>query len=749
MGQSIELPDFDFETFSEAGFHWVTELNKYTALPPVTTSKKKGLETVGTTKYAMHPSTEVLSLAFDLKDGTGPELWIPDFPRPDRLIEHVQRGGLLEAWHVMFEYRIWVHVCMRRYGWPAINPRQLRCAMAKSRAWSMPGKLERVGEVLDLPVKKDKEGKRVLDLFSIPRNPTKKDPRKRITPAELPLDAATLYRYNGTDIKAEAAASEVTPDLEDMNLDYWFVDQDINRRGVAIDEPMIRAAVSIVEEAHARYNTELVTITGGITASQVQQLTGWLHAQGLHLDGLDEDTVVEALARPEVQATPHVRRALEIRQAIGSASVKKLFAMLDQLCPDGRLHDLFSYHAARTGRPTGNGPQPTNLPKAGPAVYRCGYVKGKPTGRGCGKHFGGRLLSCAWCGMIRPPGKPGEWSPDAAEDAIEVIAGRSLDLLEYVFGDAMLTIAGCLRGMFVAGPGKVLVSSDFTAIEAVVLAVLAGVEWRLEVFRTHGRIYEAAASQAFKVPLQEILDYPLHNAGQHHPLRQKGKIGELAYGYQGWIGAARAFGHEGTDEEVRDEILAWRDASPEIVEFWGGQVRKRRDSWVYENFGIEGAAVSALQHRGQAFTFRGITFQMHEDALYCTLLSGRHLTYHSPRLEPSDRDRGTWSISYMTWNTDPKKGPFGWIAMRTWGGRLVENIVQATAHDIQRFSIINQENAGFPIVLHVYDENTAEVDPAAADLLEFERIMMLLPAWAQGWPIKVAGGWVGHRYRKA
>lgn len=733
LGASIELPDFDFETYSEAGFHWDEARGRYTALPPVTTSKKKGLSTVGAAVYAMHPSTEVLSLAYDLKDGIGPRVWVPGMPPPADLLAYLAAGGLIEAWNAGFEQWIWNQVCVRRYGFPPLDPRQLRCAMAKARAHALPGKLEEAGRVLNVAVQKDADGKRLLDKFSQPRNPTKKDPRHRIAPADEPQEFSRLVAYNVTDIAAEAAVSRVTPDLQGIDLEYWLADQDINRRGVHVDVELIRAATLVVQQAHERYNAELLQVTQGAVdkASELAKLIAWMHGRGVHVDTLDEDTLDGVLAW---DLPPDVRRALEIRQAIGSASVKKLFAMSDRLAPTGRLHDLFSYHAARTGRPTGNGPQPTNLPKAGPNVHRCA---------GCGQHFGGRLLACPHCGVLRGPGKAREWSPEAAEDAIAVIRTGSLDAVEYVFGDAMLTVAGCLRGAYDAAPGHDLIASDYSAIEAVVLAALAGVEWRLEVFRTHGKIYETAASRAFGVPLEELLEHPKKH-GQHHPLRQKGKIGELAYGYQGWIGAARAFDHPGTDDEIKSEILAWRAASPEIVDLWGGQLRDYR----FENFGIEGAFVSAMQHRGRRFSCRGVSFVMHGDAVYCTLLSGRHLTYHRPRLEPSDRTPGTWSISFEGYNTNPKNGAVGWVRMRTWGGRLVENIVQATAHDLQRFSILNQEAAGYPIVLHVYDENVAEVPEGFGSVEEFERLMMLVPPWAEGWPVKAAGGWRGKRYRK-
>lgn len=746
MGSSLEIPDCDFETRSEAGYFWNETTRKYTSLPPVANGKKKGLKLVGAAVYAMHPSTDVLSFCFDLKDQTGPELWLPGMPNPERIFEHVAAGGLLEAWFSGFEYWIWTHVCIRRYGWPAINPRQFRCAMAKSRAYAMPGKLEEAGAVLGVDVQKDKEGKRLLDKFSIPRTPTRKDPRHWITCAEDPVDAAKLYAYNGTDIAAEAAVSAVVPDLEGINLEFWQLDQAINRRGVAIDEPSLRAAIAIVQQAHLRYNAELFTLTGGTVAkaSELARLAEWLRGKGVHSDGLTEESIDELLTR---NLPADCRRALEIRQAIGSASVKKLFAMSDQLAPDGRLHDLFMYHGAHTGRPTGSGPQPTNLPKAGPNVYKC---------TACSKYFGASLLMCGWCGAMRGPSKALEWSPEAAVDALEVIATRSLDLLEMTFGDAMLAIAGCLRGLFVSAPGFDLISSDYSAIEAVVLAELAGEEWRREVFNTHGLIYEMSGARVMRVPFEDVIA-----AGKGHPARAKGKINELALGYGGWVGALLAFGAKGTEEELARDAAAWREASPMVVELWGGQRRKNPITGVWGNelFGVEGAFIAAMQNPGQTFrpvlssptaAGKGLEFikPLHCDAVFIRLLSGRRLTYHRPRLDPSERRRGTLDISYEGWNTNPKNGATGWIRKSVYGPKFVENIDQATAHDLQRVGLLAQEAAGYWIVLHVYDENVAEVREGWGSVEEFESLMNVMPDWANGWPVKAVNGFREKRYRK-
>ena len=409
--------------------------------------------------------------------------------------------------------------------------------------------------------------------------------------------------------------------------------------------------------------------------------------------------------------------------------MKKLFAMNLQVCADGRLRDLFSYHAARTGRATGNGPQPTNLPNHGPAVRHCGC---------CKRHYGLTKLLCPWCGADPTlNGTEVEWNPQAVEDSLCAMNTRSLAIVELYFDEAMAALSGCLRGMFVAREGYDLICSDYSAIEAVVLAELAGEGWRQDVFRTHGKIYEMSASKITGVPFEEFAEHR-KRTGQHHPMRKKvGKLAELASGYQGWVGAWKAFGADEffSDDEIKEAILAWRAASPSIVEFWGGQSR----NWKPELFGIEGCVVNAILHPGQTFQHRGISYVMIGDALICRLLSGRPLTYHRPRLTESSRRRGEWSISYEGWNTNPKNGRVGWIRMYTWGGRLVENIVQATARDLQRFAILNQEKAGYPIVLHVYDENVAEVPEGWGSVEEFEWLLSLSPDWAAGWPVMAAG----------
>ena len=753
MGRSTVIPDFDFETYSEAGYVWDEFKNRW-ASPPGAPGTTRGLGLVGAPKYSEHESTEVLMMAYDLKDSRGTRIWMPGMPDPVDLFEHLAAGGLLEAWHVAFERLIWGNVCRRRYGWPELPIRQLRCAQAKARAFGLPGKLALAGEVLKLDIQKDKEGERLLKLFSMPRNPTKADASRRVRLIDAPADADRLVSYGATDISAEAAISLQVPDLEGDELEFWLADQAINARGVAIDREGVENCIAIIEQAHRLYNTELAELTGGavMRASELAKLQQWLHGQGVHMDSMDEDAIEAMLKRlgdsvmegasdpAEIQA-PY--RALEIRQAVGSASVKKVFAMRLQCCSDDRLRELFSYHAARTGRPTGNGSQPTNLPKAGPTVYKCG----------CGKHSS-NAAKCTWCGAPRPPGaKTVEWGVSAAEDALLAIATRDLATVQFHFGDAMLAVSGCLRSLFWAGPGKELVSSDFTAIEAVVLAALAGEQWRLEVFRARTDIYLESISRSTGVPVEEMKQFKKER-GMHHPLRQKGKIQELSLGFGGWLGALRAFGAEGTDEELKQQIIAWRAASPAVVEFWGGQ--SRDFGRIPGMYGLEGAAVLAVQNPGQWYavprldgTLSGICYGVQDDVLFCQLPSGRYLSYHRPRLSPADKAWRGLRLTFEGYNTNQKKGPPGWQTMDLYGGLLCENVVQAVARDIQRNAIVNLEKAGYPVVLHVYDEDVCEVPIGWGSVEELERIMSTMPAWAEGWPISASGGWRHKRYQKA
>jgi DNA polymerase len=751
LGYATVFADMDFETYSEAGCIWNEAEQKWQAPRG---AKEKGLFAVGTAVYARHHTTEILTLSYDLKDGLGVRRWRPSMlSLPVDLFDHIAAGRPIEAHNSMFEWFIWNYCARKKYGFPELPQSVLRCSMSKARKNGYPGQLAALGDVLGLANTKDKEGKRLINKFSIPQKPTKKQPLLRIRPQDDPADAENMYLYCDRDIVTEAEASSRLTDLDPEELAYWHVDQRINQRGVHMDRAAIDDAIAIVEQAHAIYNEELAQITGGIRASQLAQLKEWLlDKHGLFMTAMDEeaiDAMVERL-RGDGSAMPYAVnypafRALEIRQAIGSASIKKVFAMANQLTDDDRLHCLFNYYAARTGRPTGEGPQPTNLPKVGPPLTQCGA---------CKHFYAPRKPKCPWCNVPTPPGKKAlDWSHEMVEEVIGVMRARSYHLLEYYYDEAMAAISGCLRGMFTPAPGHEFICADFNAIEGVVTAQLAGEEWRLEVFRTHGKIYEMSAAKITGVSFDEMMEYK-KATGNHHPMRNKiGKFAELALGFGGWVNAMVQFGADEflTEPEMKDAILGWREASPMIVELWGGQFRGLpwNNNVVMELFGLEGAAIRAMQNPGTWQTYREIAYINWGDTLYCRLPSGRTLDYQRPRLTPGDWfGVPVYNLSYEGWNTNPKNGPKGWIRIDTYGGRLAENVVQATARDLQRNAQMGLEVAGYPIVLHVYDENVSEVPEGYGSVEEYETIMRTMPSWAQGWPIKATGGWRGKRYRK-
>ena len=741
LGLTTVRTDFDFETYSEAGFVWNADRQKWES-PAGAAAGKKGLPVVGAAVYAQHPSTEVLCMAYDLKDGTGRHFWHPGMPPPQPLLDFVARGGEVEGWNVAFEWWIWNEVCVRRYGWPPLAQEQTYDAMAKARAFALPGSLGNVSDVLALSRKKDPDGDRLLKKFSMPRNPTKADGRLRIVPNfddPADEDAQRLKAYNLRDIEAEFEASWRIPDLQPLELQVWRTDQRINRRGMAIDLAAIDGAIRIIGQASEQYGRELKELAG-CYPTELQRLRGWLGAQGLHMETMDEDAIEAALADPFIPAP--CRRALEIRQVVGSASVKKVFAMRNQVARGGRLHDLYTYHGAHTGRPTGNGPQPTNLPRSGPDCWECAH---------CGHHHNTPGAACPWCFTpFDRSAKRREWSPEAMEDAITIATTGSLPAMEWFFGDAMHALAGTLRGLFVAPPGSDYISSDFSAIEGVVTAALANEQWRLDVFRSHGMIYEMSAAKIIGEPFEAFIEYKkVHK--KHHPARQGvGKVAELALGFSGWINAMKAFGAEKylpTDEKIKETILAWREASPAVVHLWGSQ----RNGLT----GLEGGIIQALRHPGQIVPVHrldggltGVSYTYTDDVLYAILPSGRHLTYHRPRIRSTgDSWRGD-QVSYEGWNTNPKNGPPGWIRKDIYGGRATENVVQAVARDIQMNAIELLEAKGYPVVMHTYDEIVSEVPAGFGSVKELEATMASLPDWAKGWPIKADGGWRANRYRK-
>lgn len=710
------IPTFDFECFSAAGFTYDEAAGKWRGSD--SGSKKTGLPLVGSHNYVNHPSFEIISLSYDLRDGRGMQLWLPDLPPPQDLLDHIAAGGPLEAWNVGFERKVWDYYCVPVLGWPPLPESQVRCAMATAAANGYPRSLEAAGEVLGLTERKDKAGKALIRKLTVPRNPTKANPALRVRPIDDLKSFLDFYQYNAQDVRAEMEASSRMAPLCARELEIWRVDQRINRRGMQIDTAAVDACLVIVEAAYAKYNGRLREITGGAvqSASEVAKTIGWLSHRGGQMPTLDEDDVADALKR---DYPPAVLEVLRIRQALAFGSVRKLYAMRAQTCADGRLRDQYAYHGAHTGLWNGQGVQVANL------------YKGKLD------------------------------KPEKVEAALAVIRSGSLETVEAAYGDALECVADCLRSMITAGPGKRLIASDFSAIQAVVTSALAGEKWRLDVFHTHGKIYEAMASQLTGNPLEYYLQYRREH-GKHHDHRQThGKLPVLSGDFGAWINGWKRFGADeilGCDDNIKAMILKTRASIPNIVEFWGGQTRNKFNKGGEERaelYGLEGAAISAVLHPGECYGYRSVRYQMQGDTLYCQPPGdGAPLQYHAPRLEPSTRDYARpWELALTYEGWDSQNGG-KWLRQKLYGGACTQNVVSKVAREFQADALMALDATGIYLpVAHTHDEIVTEVVDGVGNIAEYLGIVnrgkpWAIDDWGRPWPIKVPGADETHLYGK-
>lgn len=724
LGDSFTVIHLDFETFSTAGYQWDPVKQRW---GPIEGQKKTGLPVVGAEVYALHPSTRIVCMAWD------DNLWWPGDPDPVELFHEIERGTLLGAWNSQFEWWIW-HCCQPN--WPKIPLAQIVDTAPRARAWSMPGALANVAKVMQIDAQKDTEGKRLMRTFSMPRQPTKLDNRLVIMPAEAPDDAAAYGRYCRQDVIVERELTRVLPELSPLEQRVWALDQEINVRGLPVDLEAVENAAEILRQAGRVLNAELEEITqGAVTSSgEIAKILAWVKSHGEPMVDMKAPTVTATLDDPSIDAK--VRRVLEIRQALGSISTKKVWAFRARTTPHGRCHGQFIYGGAdRTLRWAGYGIQPHNFPR--------GDAKVRVEGDGAYGSIVGELT---------------EWGAEASAQFIQHLNCRNYHELAARWGDVLKALGSSLRGFIKASPGKRLVCADYSAIEAVGLAVLAGEQWRIDVFKTHGKIYETSASKITGTPLEEYLAYK-QREGKHHPDRQGlGKVAELASGYGGSVGAWKNFGAEKfftperceehreqwllshgrgrdtgltlQDYAIREQVRAWRKSSPAIVAFWKG---------------LESAALSAVREPGTSFAYRDIVYQLQHGTLYCTLPSGRRMAYHNARVGPGKF--GSDVLYYHGWNSNPKFGAVGWVELDSYGGKLTENVVQAVCRDLLAWGLLKVAEAGYSIIGHVHDEIITEEPNGCGSVTELERLMLDLPPWAKDWPLR-AEGWEGPRFRK-
>lgn len=739
------------------------------------TSSEADLKAVGAAVYAAHPSTEVLCAAYG--DPEHPTVWVPGMPPPEGLLEHVRRGGLVQAFNSLFEYWVWKHVCIRRYGWVPLPLEQTRDTMAQGRAFGLPGSLAQQATALNLAQTKDAGGKRLIMKFSVPRKPTKLNPMRRNYLAHHPEDAQLLYQYCQQDVRTEDAVSLACPPLSPFELDLWKLDQEINDRGMYLDIAAIDDCSAIVAGIHERLIAEFRKLTAGAVdrPSQKPKLKKWAEKRGCVLPNMQGATVAVVAKRDTTP--PDVKRVLEIYMELNSTSVAKLKRFRATASADHRGRGALAYcGASTTARWAGRLFQPHNFPRGDQVKVsvcsKCGryqHADAKHCPQMClDVTFDVGGAGCDRSGVtVQATMESTEWNHTAALQALESFRDRDVDRAFQRWGDPIKVISGCLRALIVAPPGHRLIASDFCAIEAVVIAALAGEEWRLEVFRTHGKIYEMSVAKIMGKSLQFYLDYKART-DTHHPDRKVGKIAELASGYQGSVGAWDRFGarkyfkEEDLQEHVEDwqgycrwciskgieepdlvswyikqQVKAWRAESPNIVAFWGA---------------LEAAAFKAVQNPGTYCrvlrpneTFTGITYHFDGSVLRAYLPSGRPMCYQDAKIIQGQWDSGEPKpeLTYMGLDEQNR-----WVRQSTYGGKLCENVTQAAARDILAHAMLTVDRAEYPIVLTVHDEIITECPDGFGSVAELERLMDDLPEWATGWPVYARDGWEGREYRK-
>jgi DNA polymerase len=647
------------------------------------------LKKAGLYRYVQSPAFEILLFAYSL-DGAPTQ--VVDMAQGEKIPLEVVHAltdpqCLKHAYNAAFEW-----YCLSKYMGVQLPPSQWRDTMLHGLYAGYTAGLDATGRALGIPEDKQKlaTGKALIRYFCVPCKPTKSNGgRTRNYPHHDPEKWELFKTYNGQDVVAEMEIERrlsVFP-VPDFVQKQWETDLLINARGVAVDMDFCEGALELGETIRAQLTDEAVQLSGLQNPNSVKQLARWLSAEtGDDITSLRKETIKELLGRDNAD---HVQRMLEIRQELGKTSTKKYDAIEAAVCDDGRVRGLLQFYGAnRTGRWAGRLVQVQNLPRT--------YT-------------------------------------EPLEFARELVKGRKLDALRTVYGSPNDTLSQLIRTAFVAAPGNVLIDADFSAIEARVISWLADEEWRLEVFRTHGKIYEASASQMFGVPLERI-----KKGNPEYSLRQRGKVAELALGYQGGVPAMRQMDTgkllaDLSDEEIKDIVDKWRNTNPKIRNLW---------------YSFNDAAIRVIQNGG-SLRVRCCTFARECDCIRGTtcmtisLPSGRKLYYVEPAV--GENRWGGPSITYMGVNDKNK-----WGRIETYGGKLVENVVQAIARDCLAQAIEHLEAAGLPVVFHIHDEvviDTAAFDTNDAMLDKVVKIMSTPIPWAEGLPLG-ADGWVGAFFKK-
>lgn len=626
----------------------------------------------GVYRYAEAPDFEILLFGYS---ADGAPVRVIDLASGEKLPAEIHdaltdNAVMKWAFNAQFE-----RVCLSRYlGYPVgqyLDPVSWHCTMVWSATLGLPLSLEGVGAVLGLEKQKLKEGKDLIRWFCTPAK--RKDGTEiRHYPSDHPEKWEKFKAYNLRDVETEMAVQQKLSKFPVTESEWrnYTLDQQINDCGIMLDRIMVREAIECDRQFKRTHMEQARDVTGLDNPNSPAQLKAWLAERGMETDSLSKAAVLELLEK----ADGEVELALSLRQELAKSSVKKYTAMESVVGSDSRARGLIQFYGAnRTGRYAGRLIQVQNLPQ---------------------NHL-----------------------PDL-DQVRSLIHGGNFDAVEMLYESVPLVLSELIRTAFVPKPGCRFYVADFSAIEARVIAWLAGEQWRQEVFAKGGDIYCASASQIFHVPVEK------HGVNSH--LRQKGKIAELALGYGGSVGALKAMGalnYGLQEEELKPLVDAWRQSNPHIVKLW---------------WDVDKAASTCVKERTQTEAY-GIRFYYQSGMMFVVLPSGRRLVYVKPKM--GINRFGKESVTYEGVGEQKK-----WIRLESYGPKFVENIVQATARDILAEAMLRLNNAGYKIVMHVHDEAVIEAPPDTF-LKEICAIMGQTPAWAKGLLLR-ADGYVCDFYRK-
>ena len=634
------------------------------------------LAKTGVYRYVQAPDFEILLFAYKLDDGlvvvidlvSGEEL-------PEKIVQMLCDPSVEKTAHnANFE-----RTCIAQHFHIILPPEQWSCTMAKASMLGLPIALDAASKALKLTSQKDAAGKALIKYFSIPCKPTKVNGgRSRNLPHHAPDKWSQFVEYCRQDVVVEGDIRHRIDffQVPDQERRLWCLDQRINDTGVLLDPQLVQNAIRMDLTYREALEKEAVEITGLANPNSAQQLKTWLASEigRDEITSLTKDAVTGLLdaIKDSAEDMTGTQRVLTIRQEMSKTSVKKYLAMSKAQCADNRVRGLLQYYGAnRTGRWAGRLVQVQNLPRI-------------------------------------------EDSFDL-DRARELTREGDLQLLELIFGNVPDVLSQLIRTAFIAPESHRLIVADFSAIEARVIAWLSGERWRLDVFNTHGRIYEASAAQMFKVPIEAVT--------KGSTLRNKGKMAELALGYQGGpnaiinieIGNKTPERDRIPEEELPRLVAMWRNANQKIVRYWNT---------------VGDAALQCVETGQPVMINQGIRFFKEKGILFIQLPSGRRLSYLRPQIRPNRY--GNDAIVYEGMNQTTKQ----WGRQETYGGKLVENIVQAVARDLLADALLRVEGAGYKIVMHVHDEIVCEVPNEWGSCEEIDHLMGTPPAWAKGLPLK-------------